>query len=481
MTINQFLLMLKARYKLALAIFLTVVASATVVTLLMPKTYTANAAVVLDVKSPDPVAGMLLPGMSQPGYMATQIDILRSERVMQGVIKRLNLTNNPDLRRSWSDATKSAPGTFEPWLSTVLLSRMTAAPGKESNVINITFSGRDPAFSSTMANAIVDSYIETTLELRVEPAKQYSNMFAEQARGVRARLEDAQAKLSAYQQKNGLVATDERLDVENQRLADLSSQLVAVQGLRADASSRNSAAATSADRSPEALINPVVSRLNGELALLEAKLKEVQSSLGDAHPTVLQIRANIAELKQRVAEETAKVGASLNVNNRASIERESTIRSALEQQRQRVLALKAQRDEANVLIREVQSAQAAYDRVIARLDQASLESQSTQTNVSIVKRASPPYTASSPNLLVNVGLAAVLGLIFAVGAISLLELIDRRLRSADDLLVTLDLPLLGSLSDSRSDNASDRSSSLFRLTSSAASAQAAPRLAAPTR
>lgn len=478
MTINQFLLMIKARYKLVIAIFLTVVVTAAVVSMAMPKAYTASAAVVLDVKSPDPIAGMVLPGMSQPSYMATQIDILRSERVMQGVIKRLNLTTNPQLREAWAEATQSAPGTFEPWLSNLLLARVGAAPAKESNVINISFSGQDPAFAAAMANAIVDSYIETTLQLRVEPAKQYSGMFNEQAKAARSKLEEAQTKLSDYQKHNGLVATDERMDVENVRLIELSQQLVAVQGVRADASSRNNAGATSADRTPEVLVNPVVARLNGDLALLEAKLKEGQANLGDAHPTIQQIKANIGELRAKVAAETAKVSASLSVNNRASQEREGTIRAALEQQRQRVLALKAQRDEAAVLTKEVQSAQQAYDRIMMRLDQTSLESQSTQTNVSVVKRASLPFTHSSPRVGLNVGLAAVMGLIFALGVVALLELIDRRLRSADDVSLTLELPVLGSLTDSRHEAASK--SSLLRIGSAGASGKLAPRLAAPS-
>ena len=50
-----------------------------VISLLLPKQYTANTSVVVDVKSPDPIAGMVLPGLASPAYMATQIDIINSE------------------------------------------------------------------------------------------------------------------------------------------------------------------------------------------------------------------------------------------------------------------------------------------------------------------------------------------------------------------------------------------------------------------
>lgn len=452
MSLNQIFIAARARLWLMAAILFVVVVSSAVVSWSLPKSYSASAAVVLDVKTPDPIAGMVLPAMFQPGYMATQIDILRSERVLRGTINRLNLSQNPQLRELWQSETKGAPGTLEPWLANLLAARLSAVPAKESNVINISYSAPDPMFAAAVANAVVDSYIETSLELRVEPAKQYRSMFESQAKAARERLELAQAKLSEYQRRMGLVATDERMDIENTRLAELSSQLVAMQAARADASSRSNAALAGSDRSPEAIANPVIARLQSELALLEAKLKEAQANLGDAHPYIVQLKANVAELRSRVASETARVNASLGINTRASLEREGVIRNALDQQRERVLALKAQRDQASVLIKDVEAAQQAYDRIMARVEQTSLESQSTQTNVSVVKRATPPYAPSSPNVLLNVLLAFVLGSILAFGTALALELWDRRLRSDEDIATTLQLPVLGHIGDSRKED-----------------------------
>jgi len=67
---QQFLLILRARYKLVFFVLLGTVMATFVVTLLLPKQYTATASVVVDVKSPDPIIGVMLPGMAAPGYMA---------------------------------------------------------------------------------------------------------------------------------------------------------------------------------------------------------------------------------------------------------------------------------------------------------------------------------------------------------------------------------------------------------------------------
>lgn len=443
MTFNQFLLILKARRWLIGGIFVLVVASALAVTLLMPKTYTATAAVVLDVKSPDPIAGMILPGMTQPGYMATQLDLIRSERVVLGVIRALSLGDSPDLRALWAQQTNSAPGSFEPWLVDALLKKIDAKPSKESNVISLSFSAQDPAYAAALTNALVESYIKTTLELRVEPAKQYRTLFDDQTKQARERLEAAQLKVSQYQREHGLLATDERLDIENARLAELSSQLVAIQAVKAESGSRQTEASANPERTQEALNNLVVANLVTDVSRMEARLKELEASLGEAHPQVVQMRANIAELRGRISAETGKVGASLRMNNRINVDREAQIRYALERQREKMLALKSQRDEALVLIKDVDSAQEAYNRVVARRDQTSIESQSTQTNVSIVKRATRPYAPSSPNIVINLALAMAVGLVFALGTAVSLELWDRRLRADEDVPQVLGVPMLG--------------------------------------
>src|SRR5450830_662080 len=105
MTLQQFLLILRARYKVALLTLLVTVATTVIVSLLLPKQYTASAAVLVDVKSPDQVSGLMLQGMMAPGYMATQIDIINSDRVAKTVVKMLKMDESPVIKEQWQEAT----------------------------------------------------------------------------------------------------------------------------------------------------------------------------------------------------------------------------------------------------------------------------------------------------------------------------------------------------------------------------------------
>jgi capsular polysaccharide biosynthesis protein len=79
------------------------------------------------------------------------------------------------------------------------------------------------------------------------------------------------------------------------------------------------------------------------------------------------------------------------------------------------------------------------------LNQSSLESQVTQSNAYVLADAVPPLLPSSPKIILNTALSAVIGLVLAIGAVILLEMLDRRLRTVDEIPELLGLPVLGIL------------------------------------
>ena len=141
----------------------------------------------VDVKSPDPVAGMVLPGLAAPGYMATQVDIINSDRVAQRVVKLLRMDESPADPGQWMDAT-SGKGELAVWLADMLKQKLDVKPSRESNVINIEFSGTDPDLSPPWPMLLHRLISISTSSLRVEPARQYATWFEDQTKALRDKL-----------------------------------------------------------------------------------------------------------------------------------------------------------------------------------------------------------------------------------------------------------------------------------------------------
>jgi len=237
MTLRQFFLVLLARWKLAFGVFTGVVLATIVVSLLMPKLYTADATVVVDTK-PDPLTVATYAAQSSTAYIATQVDIISSERVADRVVKILKLDKSPEYIADWKDST-GGKGDIVVWIGQMLQKSVVVTPSRDSSVVDISMTWSDPKTAAVLANAFAQAYIDTNIELKVDPAKQYATWFDERSRALRTDLEAKQKRLSDYQNETGLVAAgDGKLDIESARLAELSNQLLTIQALRQDSQSR---------------------------------------------------------------------------------------------------------------------------------------------------------------------------------------------------------------------------------------------------
>jgi len=284
--------------------------------------------------------------------------------------------------------------------------------------------------------------MDTAIDLRVDPAKQYAAWFAEQSKALLLDLQAKQKKLSDWQSETGIVVNDGRLDIENARLAELSTQLVQIQALRQDSQSRQHQSSSDNDSLPEVLQNPLIANLKGELSLAEAKLQDIGTSMGKNYPDYQNTAAQVASLRQRIAAETAKIAESLGNTTQINLRREADIRAALDAQKKKIFELSHERDQAAVLQNDVVTAQRNLDAVTQRLAQSSLESQSQQANISLLTPAVEPLFRSSPRLLLNAAITVFLGGVLAVAAALGLEFSDRRIREDVDLAQLNGIPLL---------------------------------------
>lgn len=445
MTFWQYINIIRARYRVVLYTLVCTVALTMVVSLVLPKTYSATTSMLVDVKSVDPVAGVALgvalPPLILQSYIATQMEIMSSDKVTRKVVKALQLDKDPELRQKWESSAEGR-GDFEMWIGEMLRKKLEIKPAKESNVINISYSTSDSKLAATVPNAYAQAYMETDLDLKVEPAKKSAAWFDERTKAVREKLNKAQARLSEFQRQKGIVATEENLDVENARLNQLSNELTVVQGHLAESDSRQRQTGGATGQLPEVIQSPLVQGLRADLARQEAKLKESGAQLGPNHPQYQRLEAEVKALRERVSLEMAQVAGSIGTANRANQQREAQIRAAYEAQKAKVLALKKQRDEASLLIRDVEGAKREYDLILQRLAQTNLESQATQTNITILNEASEPLLPSSPKLHLNLGLSIFAGTVLGLVLASMLERTDRRVRELSDLADMVNLPVL---------------------------------------
>ncbi len=441
MSILQILQILRAHYRVALITPLVIFLGTVIVSLQLPKEFAASTALVVDIKT-DPIAGVLMPTVGTPSYMTTQTEIIQSDRVAGKVVSLLRLDKSPMAVERWKEDT-AGKVPFESYWGSLLQKGLVVKPSRGSNIINLTYASHDAKFATAVANAYAQAYIDVTIDLRVEPARQYAVWFDERLKGLRAGLEAAQAKLSAYQKDKGIVATDERLDQETARLNGLMTELASAQADKVATSTRQKN--TGSELSPDVQQNPIIQSLKSELARAETRMSEISSNVGANHPQRVQLEAQIAGLKQRLNEEMHRISGGSATATRVSAQRETELMALIDARKKQILGLRDERDELTILLRDVESAQRTYDIVAQRMSQNSLESQSDQTNVRVLSPAVEPITPSGPKVARNVAMSVLMGILAGMGLAIGMEFLDRRVRTPEDLAVPEGVPVLGIL------------------------------------
>jgi chain length determinant protein EpsF len=380
-----------------------------------------------------------------PGYIATQVDVIGSHNVALKVVDDLKLTTDPQAKQAFMSDTQGV-GNIRDWLADALLQDLSITPSRESNLIDVSYKSTDAESAMAIANAFVKAYIQTNLELQTAPATQTNKWYETQLNELRTKLATAQKSLSDYQRSKGIVNVDEKLDVESTRLAGTASQLTTAQDQTFDSSSRNS---RSGDQLSDVMNNPVIQSLRTQIATAEAKLDQLSRSVGKNHPDYQRATAEVTALREQLAIETRNAQQSINTTMRVAQQREADLRGSLARQKEKLLALKQNRDAGAILVQDVESAQKAYDMALQRSTETRMASQTNQTNISLLNPATIPTKQSSKGMAVIIILAlfmgAFLGLMFTMVA----EIIDRRIRTESDITDILDLPVLVTLNASK--------------------------------
>lgn len=447
---NQFLLALRARRKAFVLVLAATIIAAVAAALIMPKRYVATSTLLVDVRDEQSMSPARLSARERSSYIQTQVELLMSQRVAAQVARDLKLAQDPEVREAWEQDTGGA-GAIDNWIAAALLEKLDVDTSV-SNLVLVNYISDDPRFAARVSNAFAKAYMETALQLRIEPTREAAEWFDDQMKILRTQVERAQSKLNGFQKQKGLLAADERLDMESARLSALTTQLLTARNATYDAVSRHKQAAdilasgASPEAIPDVLSNPYINGLKVDLSRAEGRLEESSAVLGENHPAYRRITAEIQGLREKLAAETKKLVAGLGNAVEQSRKREQELQAALDEQQRGILSMKDYRVEMAAMTREVDSSQRAYDAVLARYMTNNIESRAKQTNVALLSPAIEPLKPKHPKVGLITGLSVLMGGLLAVGVVYVLEMLDRRVRSRADLESRLAVPSLGRLS-----------------------------------
>jgi polysaccharide biosynthesis transport protein len=435
---------IRQRYRIELAVFLIVLLASIASIVLATRVYTSTASLLFDEAPIDPAKGEESGGGNLSSLLTTQADVLQSNLVAARVAKDLNLVT-PELLSQWRNQT-GGTGDVALWAGGRLLNGLEVIPDKASRVLRVRYRSADGNYSATMANAFVRAYLDQNLELQTDPAKTYSRWYVDRTREVRATLEKAQAKLTEFRRRTGIVDNDDT-NAEASRLTELQTAVTSAEVGTAELGSRSANAVT---QSPDVQNSAVVAGLRASIAAKSAQVSELSVALGPNHPDRKAAEAELTALNAKLGAAVAQQSKAVQTASSAARTKEAELRRSLETQKARMLRLAGDRAEYDVLRRDVDSARAAYDQVTQRLDAMRLSAVAPAGGVRQLDVARASMIPSEPKVGLRILLGAVLGTILAIGVAIFLEFVRPVVRSARSLQHTTGLPVLATIDFTKS-------------------------------
>ena len=437
MGILQLLAILWARRMIVVGCFAATVALAVGVTLILPKSYRAKVSVLINHDARDPYTNDFQVRTGLGDFLGKQVAIIKSDRTAKEVIKELQLDKNPRFRRDFNRAT-GGKGQFEDWLAAKLNRMLEIDPRPIESTIDLYYYSPAADTAATIANAYADAYIHTNEGIRVQSARDTSARLQEQARTLQTELTAAEKRLRDYQEKTGLVVEEGGLDSEMKRLDSLTNLQIQTSSATEAASAQlmafrdAKAKGLPLDQMDGVADNQLLASLRSGIATLNGELAQVRSRYGTGHPDYTSGQARRRALEIEMSTEMKRIEGVLEAAVAGGKKKVSELENSIQAQKGRVVALQMHWDEYGTLFNEVKTKRAELARTVQRSGEESIQSRVSDMSALILSPANPPAKPDFPNLLLNTGLALGFGLIFGLSMAVLVELFDRRIRSAHD-------------------------------------------------
>ena len=371
--------------------------------------------------------------------------VLKSRALLERVITSNRLDKDPRF------VSTNLPPPSREQLANVLAGIIDVRLRRFTRLIDVTVVHTSPQLTAVMANSLIREYMKQNLE-QYSDASQVANEFLlEEARRLKKKLEESEHALHAYREKSKSVSLEQRQDIVNPKLKELSQRLTEAKSKRIDWAAKLAQVKQLGTNDQALLVlpvvatDPVIMNIQANISRAESEFANLRQRYKEKHPKYLQAASQLAEWRKELYSAVRKIGQTVAVSHESALAAEKELDQAVVEQEAVALDLNRQLIEYNVLAREVESDKMFYDAVNSRLKETSLAKELPSNIVRVVQNANPPEYPFSPNKRKILLLGALAGLLGGFLIVIALNAIDRSVKTVDQAEELLQLAVLSAI------------------------------------
>ena len=470
---------------IALAATMIVVVAALFIWNITPR-YTASAFVMIEPRESRVVdVQAVLSGL--PGDAETiesEIQVIRSRKLAEKTIAKLQLDRDPEfnaslrlpstfdrlldwrgyfdyLPQSWRAAIfKQAPeeqavvlseaeeaARLQARLIDAFLKKLSIKPEGRSRVIRITFNSERPRTAAKVANTLADFYIVAQLDAKFEATRRANDWLSERIAELGEQVDLSENAVETFRAEQGLIQGKDAT-LAQQEISELGTQLVMERTKRVEVEARlrqvqsllSSGGVASAS---EVLNSPLIQRLREEESVIERRIAELSQDYGERHPTMVNVKAELADLRGKIQTEVNRIVQSLRNEVAVARARASSLNQALNDRKREMGRLNAAEVQLRALEREAAANRALLETFLQRSKETGSQQSFQEADASLLSAAAVPQTPSYPNKKMMLMLSIIAAGCFGVVLAFVIEQLDQGFRSMEQVEQMLGVNPLG--------------------------------------
>ncbi|WP_162306117.1 polysaccharide biosynthesis tyrosine autokinase [Oleisolibacter albus] len=463
-------------------VILSVVASFVTLSLLLAfqlkPLYTAEAVLMLDIRKNQVVdVESVLSGLPpDAAVVRSELDVLRSRQLASKVVDRLGLAADPEFNpvlpqapsiwdwisplawipASWRLALAGNPPPPGPdvqadLIRAAIIDRVIAGLAADNDgrsySIRLSFTASTAVKAMRIANGYAESYLTDQLEAKFEATKRANDWLSNRLAELRDQVRAAENAVQQYREANNLIQS-RGATISAQQLSEINSQLVLARAERSQAEARLRAAQRVAsggdtiDSAVEVLASPLIQRLREQESQVRRREAELSNRYGARHPTMINVRAELQDLRQKIAEEVRRIIQGLANEVEVAKAKESSLRAALDDLQGATGSNARAEVRLRELERESEAGRVLYENFLNRYKETSEQQDLQSADARLISPAVMPLGPSFPKKSMVLALGTAAGLALGLLAAFMLERLDRGFRGAEQVEGALALPVL---------------------------------------
>jgi capsular exopolysaccharide synthesis family protein len=182
--------------------------------------------------------------------------------------------------------------------------------------------------------------------------------------------------------------------------------------------------------------------LKPQVRRLQAEYANMATAFNPKYPKLAELRAEVLASEHALYNEMKQIAKAIQRDYSTAVDQEQQLHAEIDAEKERDLEANDASLQDAVLAREVETNRDLYKNVLQRMQQIQIGEQAPVTNVSVVDRAAPPPRPTTPKKKRDFMIGGLLALVCGIGLAFILDQLDNRLKTSEEVELYLHLPNL---------------------------------------